>query len=175
MTKMRTMGALLLAGGLALPGAASEKKTYSGEIAETKTAFTATIDVYTSDDDTFVLAEQLLAKGQQGLVAAVSKLKAGTVRFAKGASYNVNVIRTLQTEQGLIVAFVTDRPMNTDASRKAAGPGPTLGYLELLLNDDGTGGGRLIPGAKVIFNDEGYMEAETSGGQTFTVAGVTSK
>ena len=80
----------------------------------------------------------------------------------------------LQSEQGLLVAFVTDRPLNSDESRKASSPGPTLGYLELLLNDDGTEGGRLIPGAKVIFNEDGYMQAESTGGQVFTVSGVTS-
>ena len=175
MKKIQALGMLLTACSLAFPAQASGKKTYTGEVVETKVAFTATIDAYTSDDDAFALAETLLEKGQQGLVEAVSRLKAGRVKFAEGASYEVNVIRTLQTEQGLIVAFVTDRPMNSDSARKAGSPGPTLGYLELLLNDDGTGGGRLIPGAKVIFNEEGYMQAETTGGQTFAIAGVAPK
>jgi len=175
MKTMRTAVAVITASGLTMAAPASEPKTYSGQIAETKVSFTATIDEYTSDDDTFALAEKLLANGQQGMIEAISQLKAGRIQFEKGAAYEVNVIRTLQAEQGLLVAFVTDRPLNTDKSRKASSPGPSLGYLELLLNDDGTGGGRLIPGAKVIFNEDGYMQAESTGGQVLTITGVASK
>ena len=175
MKEIRTASGVLMLSILALPALPGEAKTYSGQIAETKVGFTATIDEYTSDDDTFALAEKLLANGQQGMIEAISQLKAGRIQFEEGAAYEVNVVRTLQTEQGLLVAFVTDRPLNTDKSRKASSPGPSLGYLELLLNDDGTGGGRLIPGAKVIFNEDGYMQAESTGGQILTITGVTPK
>ena len=172
MKEMRTAGLMLMLSILALPASASEAKTYSGQIAETKMSFTATIDAYTSDDATFALAEKLLKKGQQGMIESISALKAGRIQFDEGAAYEVNVVRTLQTEQGLLVAFVTDRPLNTETSRKPTSPGPSLGYLELLLNDDGTGGGRLVSGAKVIFNEDGYMQAESTGGQVLTLKGV---
>ena len=175
MKRMRAASFVWTASMLALPAIAGGEKTYTGQVTETQMAFTVTIDEYTSDDDTFALAEALLAKGQQGLIGAVSQLEAGQIQFAKGASYQVNVVRTLPSEQGLIVAFVTDRPLNSDKSRKASSPDPALGYLELLLNDDGTGSGRLIPGARVIFNEDGYMQAESSGGQIFTISGVAPK
>ncbi len=175
MERMRTASVVLTLSLLALPAMAEGKRSYAGHVDETQVPFTATIDEDTSDDATFALAEALLEKGQQGLIDAVSQLKAGQIRFAKGASYQVNVVRTRQTEQGLLVAFVTDRPLNSDESRKAASPGPTLGYFEFLLNDDGTGSGRLIPGAKVIFNEEGYMQVESTGGQIFAISGIAPK
>lgn len=177
MESMRTAGPMLtlMLSIVALPASAGEAKTYSGRVAETKLGFTATIDAYTSDDDTFALAERLLEKGQQGMIEAIASLEAGRIQFEAGAAYVVNVVRTLQTEQGLVVAFVTDRPLNTEKARKASSPGPSLGYLELLLNDDGTGGGRLISGAKVIFNENGYMQAESTGGQILALEGVAPK
>ena len=66
MKEIRTASGVLMLSILALPALPGEAKTYSGQIAETKVGFTATIDEYTSDDDTFALAEKLLANGQQG-------------------------------------------------------------------------------------------------------------
>jgi hypothetical protein len=159
--------------GLALPATAAERHT--GEVAVkggTPVPLTVTIEELTSDDRTFELAELLHAKGDAALAEALAKLEAGEIEVG-GARHRVAVARSRETDEGRVVVAITARPLSLEgAARDAKVADYALGCVELLLDADGTGQGRLTPACQMAFGEDGYLEAKNVGEEPLAIVNV---
>jgi len=174
------MGVVLLS--LALPLTAAEAERYVGEVVgagsagsdQASVSFTLTVDAYTSDDGSFELAQLLHAEGLSAVVSALAGLDVGRVEFGTGVSYRLSVARGLDTEEGRVLAFLTDGPISlTKSAAEGQSAEAAVGYIELVRSPSGTFGGQLLRAGRIIFNDEGYLEAEALDGEPLKIVKVT--
>ncbi len=153
------MGSIIDAGG-ALPGANSAR-------------FTLHIDEYTTDDEARELLQILADEGPNGLEKAMRKLEKGWVRIGPSLGYPVSVTRTFDTESGRIIRVATDRPVQMfEVWHGLRSQDHPFGVLELQLDANGKGEGRLIAAAEVGFGKEGSLEIESLGTQPFRLLQV---
>jgi hypothetical protein len=167
---------VLLSLALPLAGAASEQ--YVGEVVgvgkdRASIPFTLTVDAYTSDDGTLELAQLLHGQGLAAVVAALAERDVGRVEFGTGLTYRLSVARGLDTEEGRVLAFLADGPISLDKSSAGSQSAEAaVGYIELVRSPSGAFAGQLLQASTIVFNDEGYLEAESLGGEPLKIVDV---
>lgn len=100
--------------------------------------------------------------GEEALLAAVAETDpAGWMSFANGLRYYLRVITISRTEDGsTLIRALTDRPIQFgEIARGSRSKDYAFGVVELHLDEDGRGGGSLIPAARIRFKD-GNFEVE---------------
>lgn len=139
----------------------------------TSARFTLHIDEYSTDEEARELLRVLAEEGPRGLENAMRKIEKGWIRIGNSLGYPVSVARSFQTETGRIIRVATDRPVQMfevwHGLRSLDHP---FGVLELTLDADGKGEGRLIAAAEVGFTEDGSLEIESLGTRPFRLMQV---
>jgi hypothetical protein len=160
-----------------LTGAAAADETYVGTVAiaaaggaSAPVPLTLTIRKYTSDERANQLAQMLHDKGHVATAAELAKDDLGQAQLGD-ATFRLTLIRQEPTGKGQILRVVTDHPLYAKPPAPAP-PAGSVGYLELTVNAEGAGNGRLMPAVTAKFDDEGFVAPENVGGATWTVSDV---
>ncbi len=167
---------LALVGG----GAAGASERFTGSVVDvggavraTSARFTLQIDEYSDLEEIRTLLGVLAEQGPGGLEKAMRKLDRGWFRVGAELGYPVSVARSIETEGGRVVRAVVDRPIQMfEVMRGLRSADYPFGIIEIKLDANGKGEGRLIAAAKVEFNDEGAVEIESLGTQPFRLMQV---
>jgi hypothetical protein len=125
---------------------------------------TAIINEYSTPDDQQILIESFQKAGNEGLINALSKMKAkGNLAITGTLGFDVNYIREFPTATGRRVRLVTDRPVTFgEAWISSRSMDYTLCMVELDLSSaKGKSTGVLIPAGKLKINKDKELEIET--------------
>jgi hypothetical protein len=118
-----------------------------------------TIERWTSPEEFASLRDAMLEKGSDGLLRELQKMKprAGYIRSASGGlGWDIQFAqRSPQPGGGYRVVFATDRPMSfyERVNRPLSADYEFL-LGELRIGPDGKGEGKLVPRAKIYYNNE---------------------
>ena len=134
------------------------------------TYFRLEIEQYTSEEEAVELIEVLAKEGPDGLRKALEKLDRGWISIGPRTGYPIAFARSFDTPEGRIVRIATDRPVSfIEARSMLRTMGYPFGIIELQLDQDGKGEGRLIAAAEIKFNKEGRLEIESFGLEPFRI------
>lgn len=166
----------------ALPGAAQEAPerwrgrvaALSGPAGGQSAYLTLQADQWTSDATIEKLATTLVEGGQEALLEQVAALpSAGWITIGSGLRYEMRTMRSYDLPDGTrIVRSFTDRPIQVgEIVRSTRSRRYAFGMVELYLDAEGKGEGRIIPAAEIEF-DNGQVEVTSLGTQPFVVVQV---
>lgn len=133
------------------------------------------IDELSNDGDRDELLGILKAKGQNGVVDALDKMKdKGRVSPTGGVGTGMRFVRMRPNGKGgLHIVMATNRPFAFgelyNGTRSTDYP---IGIVVLDVDKDGKGTGSFAPLCKVKFNKKGELEIETYGQKPFRLANV---
>jgi hypothetical protein len=131
-------------------------------------------DQWTSDATIEQLATTLMEKGQDALLKELAALPSvGWIVIGDGLRYEMRTMRSLDLPDGTrIIRSVTDRPIQFgELARSTRSRQYAFGMVELYLNEEGKGEGRVIPAAQIEF-ENGQVEITSFGNQPFVVVKV---
>ncbi len=137
------------------------------------TYFTLKVDRYTTPEEAQDLLNTLQQGGQGAVVQRLWKMPAaGYIKVGDRLGYDVQVIRSLPTENGRIIRVLTDRPIQIFEVRGGLrSEDYPIGLVELKLDADNKGEGTLIAAAKVNL-EGGNLELESFGTPAFRILKV---
>jgi hypothetical protein len=167
---------------LAIPASAGDSEMYVGRLVDqgsipgrSTTYITLNIESITPDDTVVQLANVLAESGQDAVISAMWDMdSAGWIKIGTSLGYQVQIIRSLPTEDGgRIIRVVTDRPiMFYESMRGTRSKQYPFGLLELRLGPDGKGEGTMIAAAQLSFSKEGRLEIKSYGTQPFKIVQI---
>lgn len=163
-------GALLLTGTPGWSVARVKSETIEATAFGTGTQLGQTVGVtlniyeYSTPADKQMLVESFDKGQNQGLINALSKMKAvGRVEITGTLGYDCSFIRMIPTPTGRKIRFVTNRPMN---AREAAWDSPsqqfnlTAGEFDLNETDKSKNTGTLYPAAQLVMDKEKQLQLD---------------
>ncbi len=166
-----------------LPLAAAGPETFTGRAIDTSGArmtstahFTLHIDEYATDEEIAQHAAVLAETGSRGLEKVLWKLDRGWIKIGTSLGHIVGVARSIDTDGGRIIRAVTDRPIQLYEVRHGLrSVHYPFGFIELELDADGNGEGRLIAAAKLKFTKDGTLVIEQLGTRPFRLMNVKTQ
>ncbi len=170
----RTLGNLLLASLLIVgstPGFSRDKnETIQATATGTSTqlgqivGITVTIYEYSTMEDRQVLIEAFTKGQNQGLVNALTKMKAvGHIAITGTLGYDLSYIRMIPTPTGRKIRFATNRVLRFGEvyyNTQSTAFNLTAGEFDLNDTDKSKSSGVLFPAAQLIINKEGELQIE---------------
>jgi hypothetical protein len=165
----------LLFGGLVLvgsvPGSARDKyETIDATAYGTSTQLGANIGVtviiyeFSTAADRQILVEAFQKGQNQGLVNALSKMKAvGRIQIPGTLGYDLSFIRLIPTTTGRKIRFVTNRKIafaEAYADSQSQSFDLTAGELDVNDQDKSKSGGVLYPACQLAINKDGELSIE---------------
>jgi hypothetical protein len=121
-----------------------------------------TIYEYSTDEDRQVLIDAFKKGQNQGLVNALTKMKAvGRIAITGTLGYDLSFIRMIPTPTGRKIRFVTNRQLRFGevyANSQTTAYNLTAGEIEINDADKSKNSGFLYPAAQLIINKEGQLE-----------------
>ena len=169
-------GSLLLAAllltAVALALAGDDKKVKVGTIDATamgtSTQLGKTISIkvniyqFSTDEDRAILVEAYKKGQNQGLVNALTKMKAdGHIAITGTIGYDLSYVRLIPTPTGRKIRFVTNRLLRFGevySSTQSIAYNLTAGEFDLNDSDKDKSSGVLYPAAQLVINKEGQLE-----------------
>ena len=136
----------------------------------TSTQLGATVNVtvmikeFSTEEDRAILVEAFKKGQNEGLVNALTKMKAvGRISITGTLGYDLSFIRLIQTPTGRTIRFVTNRQLRFgeayyDTQSKSFNL--TAGEIEINDSDKKKSGGVLYPAAQLVINKEGQLDIE---------------
>lgn len=122
------------------------------------------IEELSTPDDQKALLEAFSAKGNEGLVNALSKMKSkGRIAITGTLGYDVNYIRRFQQPDGTtVIRLVTDRPIRFgEAWSDSRSSDYNLSGMEIILSSDKKkNSGTLLPACQFKLDKENHLEIE---------------
>jgi hypothetical protein len=121
-----------------------------------------TINEFSTEEDRAILVEAYKKGQNQGLVNALTKMKAdGRIAITGTLGYDLSYIRLIPTPTGRKIRFVTNRDIKFgesyyDTQSKAFNL--TAGEIEINDSDKNKSSGVLYPAAQLVLNKEGQLE-----------------
>jgi hypothetical protein len=119
---------------------------------------------FSTADDRQVLVEAFQKGQNQGLVNALSKMKAvGRIAIQGTLGYDLSFIRAIPTPTGRKIRFVTNRQITFGeawADSQSKSFNLTAGEIEIDEHDKSKSSGTLYPAAQLILNKEGDLQWE---------------
>ena len=121
-----------------------------------------TIYQFSTEEDRAILVQAYKEGQNQGLVNALTKMKAdGRIAITGTLGYDLSYIRLIPTPTGRKIRFVTNRQLRFgehyyDTQSKAFNL--TAGEIEINDSDKDKSGGVLYPAAQLVINKEGQLE-----------------
>ena len=166
---------LLLIGMLTLGSTLSfsrgpKPETIEGSAFGTGTQLGAVVGVtleiydYSTPEDRQILIEAFTKSQNQGLVNALTKMKAvGHCSITGTLGYDVSYIKMEPTPTGRRISFVTNRQIKfaeafTDSQTQAFNL--SGGIIEINDHDKSKSGGQIFPAAQLIINKEGKLQLD---------------
>ncbi len=125
---------------------------------------TITIYEYSTADDRQILFDAFKGGQNQGLVNALSKMKAvGRIAITGTLGYDLSFVRVIPTATGRKIRFITNRPITfgeawSDSQSKAFNL--TGGEIDLDDHDKSKNTGVLYPAAQLVLNNQGELQIE---------------
>jgi hypothetical protein len=163
-------GALLLASAPILSARGPKSETIEASAMGTGTqlgqVIGITVDIYdfSTPEDRQILV-QAFTKGQnQGLVNALSKMKAvGHISITGTLGYDLSFIKLINTPTGRTIRFVTNRQITfgeafTDSQSQSFNL--TAGELDVNDTDKSKSTGKLYPAAQLVIDKEGKLQID---------------
>lgn len=148
------------------PGAGLRRGNRAGSGTE---FFTLTINNYTPENEVARMLNALRQDGQDGLMKALNKDKAGTLQIGNGLARDVQAVWITQTDEGRKISVLSERWLGFGELRRGArSVDYPLTYIEIFVQEDGgeDGGkseGSLIPAARVRSKGGNNIEIENFG------------
>ena len=136
---------------------------------------TVYVDELSSDGETQELIGILKAKGQNGVVDAMEKMKdKGRVSPTGSVGTGMRFVRMRPNKKGgFHIVLATNRPISFpelyNGTRSTDYP---IGIVVLDVDKDGKGTGSFAPVCKIKFNKKGELEVEHYGQKPFRLANV---
>jgi hypothetical protein len=170
----RAFGCLVLAGLLVLlstplfPNDRAKSETIDATAMGTSTqmgrvvGITVAIYEYSTPEDRQVLVTAFEKGQNQGLVSALTKMRAvGRISITGTLGYDLSFIRMIPTQTGRKIRFITNRPITfgeawTDAQTSSFNL--TAGELELDDTDKSKSTGALYPAAQLVIDKQGQLQ-----------------
>jgi hypothetical protein len=161
---------LLTAVTLALSQDARKVGTIDATAMGTSTQLGKTVNVkvtiyeFSTDEDRQILIEAFKKGQNQGLVNALTKMKAvGRIAITGTIGYDLSFIRLIPTPTGRKIRFVTNRWIRFgeayyDSQSKAYNL--TAGEFEINDSDKDKSAGFLYPAAQLVINKEGQLDIQ---------------
>jgi hypothetical protein len=121
-----------------------------------------TIREFSTEEDRAILVEAYKKGQNQGLVNALTKMKAdGRIAITGTLGYDLSFIRLIPTPTGRKIRFVTNREIRfgeTYYDTQSRYYDLTAGEIEINDSDKDKSGGVLYPAAQLVINKEGQLE-----------------
>ncbi len=121
-----------------------------------------TIYEFSTDEDRTILVEAYKKGQNEGLVNALTKMKAvGRIAITGTLGYDLSFIRLIPTPTGRKIRFVTNRELRYGESyysTQSKSYNLTAGEIEINDSDKNKSGGFLYPAAQLVINKEGQLE-----------------
>jgi len=122
----------------------------------------ATIYEYSTEEDRQILVEAFKKGQNQGLVNALTKMKAvGRIAITGTIGYDLSFIRLIPTPAGRKIRFVTNRQLRFGEAyynTQTTAYNLTAGEIEINDSDKAKSNGVLYPAAQLVINKEGQIE-----------------
>jgi hypothetical protein len=132
--------------------------TQLGKIVNVK----VTIYEFSTEEDRQILIDAFKKGQNQGLVNALSKMRAvGRIAVTGTIGYDLSYIRLVPTDTGRKIRFVTNRLLRFGeayANTPTTAYNLTAGEFDLNDKDKGKSAGVLYPAAQLVINKEGQLE-----------------
>lgn len=179
MNKSIRIAAVVLMASLVSIAAASAQSTpeqftariidAGGAIPGANSAFvTIRVDEYSTDEEVAVLANLLARQGQDAVEDALRDIEKGWIRIGPSLGYPLSIARSFTVDGGRIIRVVTDRPIMMFESRRGLrSKDYPFGIVELRLDAEGKGSGRLLAAAQAEITPEGKLDIESYGLEPF--------
>jgi hypothetical protein len=165
---------LLLAAAVTLALSADDGKVKVGTIDATamgtSTQLGQTVNVkvniyqFSTEEDRAILVEAYKKGQNQGLVNALTKMKAdGHIAITGTIGYDLSFIRLIPTPTGRKIRFVTNRLLRFGEayySTQSKEYNLTAGEIEINDSDKDKSSGVLYPAAQLVINKEGQLEIQ---------------
>jgi hypothetical protein len=117
---------------------------------------------YSTEEDRQVLVEAFKKGQNQGLVNALTKMKAvGRIAITGTLGYDLSFIRLISTPTGRKIRFVTNRQLRFGEAyynTQTTAYNLTAGEIEINDSDKDKSNGFLYPAAQLVINKEGQVE-----------------
>jgi hypothetical protein len=121
-----------------------------------------TIYEYSTDEDRQILIDAFKKGQNQGLVNALTKMKAvGRIAITGTLGYDLSFIRLIPTPTGRKIRFVTNRVLRFGEAyynTQTTAFNLTAGEIEINDSDKDKSAGVLFPAAQLVINKEGQLE-----------------
>jgi hypothetical protein len=121
-----------------------------------------TIYEYSTDEDRQILIDAFKKGQNQGLVNALTKMKAvGRIAITGTLGYDLSYIRLIPTPTGRKIRFVTNRLLRFGevyANTQTTAYNLTAGEFDINDSDKDKSAGVLFPAAQLVINKEGQLE-----------------
>ncbi len=125
---------------------------------------TITIYDYSTADDRQILVDAYQKGQNQGLVNALTKMKAvGRIAIQGTIGYDLSFIKLIPTPTGRKIRFVTNRQIRFGeawADSQSQSFNLTAGEIELFDQDKSKSSGTLYPAAQLVLSKEGELQWE---------------
>lgn len=166
------LGALCLVAGSAVSAVAQSRQYVQGQVigiggrrAGLNRPFTLTINRYSSADDVQQLNQALRSGGQQELLRALGRLRAGRIAVGNNVGVEANaIIATPTAEGGTKLTVLYERNVAIFELRYGTRSADyRFGYAEIYLDARGRGQGTFIPAAQVELEGENNWVVEDFG------------
>ena len=132
--------------------------TQLGQVVNVK----VTIYEFSTEEDRAILIEAFKQGKQQGLVNALTKMKAvGRIAITGTLGYDLSFIRLIPTPTGRKIRFITNRQIRFGEAyynTRSRDYDLTGGEIEINDSDKEKSGGILYPATKFVINKDGQLE-----------------
>jgi hypothetical protein len=132
--------------------------TQLGQVVNVK----VTIYEFSTEEDRAILIEAFKQGKQQGLVNALTKMKAvGRIAITGTLGYDLSFIRLIPTPTGRKIRFITNRQIRFGEAyynTRSRDYDLTGGEIEINDSDKDKSGGILYPATKFVINKDGQLE-----------------
>ena len=135
------------------------------------------VDNFATAADVGSVARILGDKGQRAVVADLAEMKPrGWIRVGSLLGFEVPIIREFATPKGQRIYAVLDRPFPLwEQLQGTRSPDYPFGMIELKLDLNGNGSGKLVPAGRAMFTREGKVEMVDYGTKPYRIIGVTQQ
>jgi len=121
-----------------------------------------TIYDFSTEEDRAILAEAFKKGQNEGLVNALTRMKAvGRIAITGTLGYDLSFIRLIPTPTGRKIRFVTNRELRYGESyynTQSKSYNLTAGEIEINDSDKNKSSGFIYPAAQLVINKEGQLE-----------------
>jgi hypothetical protein len=158
----------LTAATLAISAADREVETIDATAMGTSTQLGKMINVkvtiyeFSTPEDRAILVDAFKKGQNQGLVNALTKMKAdGRIAITGTLGYDLSYIRLIPTDTGRKIRFVTNRQLRFGevyANSQTTAYNLTAGEFDINDKDKDKSSGVLYPAAQLVINKEGQLE-----------------